>query len=85
MNRFARRQTAKLRKLRAARSNEAVERALAALCRAAEKEPRIGASGISAENTMPFILDCVRAYATVGEIAGALKKVVGEYREAGVF
>lgn len=78
-------QTAKLKKLRAARSNEAVQRSLAALCRAAEKEPQIVGGGVSAENTMPFILDCVRAYATVGEIAGALKTVVGEYRETGVF
>ncbi len=77
-------QTTKLRKLRAARSNEAVDRTLAALCRAAERDPRTPDSGISAENTMPFILDCVRAYATVGEIAGALKKVMGEYREVGI-
>jgi methylmalonyl-CoA mutase N-terminal domain/subunit len=78
-------QSAKLRKLRTQRSNEKVERALAALCRAMEKEPRVRDEDISAENTMPFILDCVRDYATVGEIAGAMKKVVGEYREAGVF
>ena len=75
-------QTAKLRKLRSGRSNEAVDHALAALCRAAEQEPQMADNGISAQNTMPFILDCVRAYATVGEIAGALKNVMGEYREA---
>jgi methylmalonyl-CoA mutase, N-terminal domain len=77
-------QTAKLRRLRSTRSNEAVDRALAALCRAAEKEPALAGDGITAENTMPFIIDCVRAYATVGEIAGALKKVMGEYREVGI-
>jgi methylmalonyl-CoA mutase, N-terminal domain len=77
-------QSAKLRRLRAARSNQAVERTLAALCRAAEKDPKSSGDGISAENTMPLILDCVRAYATVGEIAGALKKVLGEYREVGI-
>jgi methylmalonyl-CoA mutase, N-terminal domain len=77
-------QTRKLRKLRAARSNEAVERTLTALRRAAEHEPQGGAEGIAAYNTMPFILDCVRAYATVREIAGALKEVMGEYRETGV-
>jgi len=77
-------QTAKLRRLRASRSNEGVDRSLAALCRAAEREPRSTDSCISAENTMPKILDCVRAYATVGEIAGALKKVFGEYREVGI-
>ena len=77
-------QTAKLRRLRTERSNEAVERSLAALCRAAEREPRSVDGGMSADNTMPLILDCVRAYATVGEIAGALKTVFGEYREVGV-
>ena len=77
-------QSAKLRRLRAERSNEAVDRALAALCRASEREPKAADRGISTENTMPFILDCVRAYATVGEIAGALKKVMGEYCETGI-
>ena len=78
-------QSAKLRKLRTERSNDEVERALTALCRAMEREPRAVEGDVSTENTMPYILDCVRAYATVGEIAGAMKKVVGEYREAGVF
>ena len=77
-------QTKKLRHLRAARSNDTVDRALAALCRAADKDPQSSGDSISTENTMPFILDCVRAYATVGEIAGALKKVMGEYREVGI-
>jgi len=30
---------------------------------------------------MPFILDAVRAYATLGEIMGVFRKVFGEYRE----
>lgn len=34
------------------------------------------------ENLMPRILDCGRAYVTVGEISDRLKKVFGEYREA---
>jgi methylmalonyl-CoA mutase N-terminal domain/subunit len=33
---------------------------------------------------MPYLLDCVRAYATVGEIADALKQVMGEYREVSI-
>ncbi len=37
------------------------------------------------ENTMALVLDAVRAYATVGEICGALKPVFGEYREVAVF
>ncbi|HWP43298.1 MAG TPA: methylmalonyl-CoA mutase family protein, partial [Blastocatellia bacterium] len=32
-------------------------------------------------NTMPAILDCVRAYATVGEMCDALRPIFGEYRE----
>jgi len=34
------------------------------------------------ENLLPRILDCVEAYATVGEISNRLRKVWGEYREA---
>jgi methylmalonyl-CoA mutase N-terminal domain/subunit len=32
---------------------------------------------------MPAILDCVRAEATLGEIADTLRGVYGEYEEAG--
>jgi methylmalonyl-CoA mutase N-terminal domain/subunit len=35
-------------------------------------------------NTMPFILDAVRAYATIGEICGALGGVFGSYTEKAV-
>jgi methylmalonyl-CoA mutase N-terminal domain/subunit len=77
-------QSAKLRRLRAERSNEAVERSLHALCRAAEQEPQANGSHISAANTMPFLLDCVSAYATVGEIASALTQVFGSYQETGI-
>ena len=37
------------------------------------------------QNTMPHILNAVRAYATVGEIAATLKDVFGGYTEAGAF
>ena len=30
---------------------------------------------------MPVILDCVKSYATLGEIIGTLKDVYGEYEE----
>jgi methylmalonyl-CoA mutase N-terminal domain/subunit len=33
---------------------------------------------------MPFLLDAVRAYATVGEMCDALRDVWGEYEEAAV-
>ena len=33
-------------------------------------------------NMIPYILDCVRAYATLGEICGELRGVYGAYEEA---
>jgi methylmalonyl-CoA mutase N-terminal domain/subunit len=33
---------------------------------------------------MPFIIDAVRAYATVGEICDALRQVYGSYTEASI-
>ena len=33
------------------------------------------------ENTMPYLLDAVRAYATLGEICDALRGVFGTYQE----
>jgi len=78
----ARQQTAKLKALRARRSNEEVDRALDALKKAAAQEPTVGSNGdISSANTMPFIVAAVRAYATVGEISEALREVYGTYTE----
>ena len=77
-------QTAKLRKLRSGRSNETVGPRSDGPLPGCGTGTAMADNGISAQNTMPFILDCVRAYATVGEIAGALKNVMGEYREAGI-
>ena len=70
----ARHQNERLRKLRAERSREAVERHLAGLARAAE----------GSENLMPHILDCVKAYATLGEICDALRGVFGTYEEVAI-
>jgi methylmalonyl-CoA mutase N-terminal domain/subunit len=39
---------------------------------------------VSSANTMPFIIDCVRAYATVGEICDALREVYGTYEETSI-
>lgn len=44
---------------------------------------RKGAEGSS--NTMPLILDCVKAYCTVGEVSDALRDVFGTYEEPAVF
>jgi methylmalonyl-CoA mutase N-terminal domain/subunit len=77
------RQKAKLKALRERRDNEAVRRALDELKRVAATAPDAGSNGnISEANTMPFILDAVRAYATVGEICQALREVYGSYEES---
>jgi len=80
-----RQQSAKLSRLRARRSNDEVRRTLDALKKAAAQEPKAGATGnISPANTMPFIVDAVRAYATVGEICEALREVYGTYTEVSI-
>ncbi len=75
-------QTKKLKSLRERRSNDEVRRCLDALKKAAAQEPTAGGNGqISPVNTMPFIIDAVKAYATVGEICDALREVYGTYTE----
>jgi methylmalonyl-CoA mutase N-terminal domain/subunit len=66
-----RRQLERLARLRRERDNVAVEERLSALRDAAQRT----------ENLMPYILDAVRAYCTLGEICGILREVFGEYRE----
>ncbi|MBI5523177.1 MAG: methylmalonyl-CoA mutase family protein [Desulfarculus sp.] len=63
-------QATALAKLRAERDNQAVTAGLAALKAAAQGE----------ENLMPHLVNCVRAYATLGEICDTLRGVFGEYR-----
>ena len=65
------RQVERLKLVRAERDPARVGQALDRL--------RIACAG--SENTMPFILDAVRAYATLGEIIGVMKKEFGIYRE----
>jgi methylmalonyl-CoA mutase N-terminal domain/subunit len=65
------RQKARMAELRESRDDEAVERALAALTRAA-------ADG---SNLVPPILDCARVYGTLFEIRHAMEKVFGAYKE----
>ncbi len=64
-------QKGKLAKMKAARDNAAVQAKLAALETACKDEH---------VNLMPFILDAVRTYATLGEICGVMRKVFGEYQ-----
>jgi methylmalonyl-CoA mutase N-terminal domain/subunit len=65
------RQMERLQKLRKERDNGRVGQALDRL--------RLACQGT--ENTMPHLLDCVRAYATLGEIIGVMKGVFGMYEE----
>jgi methylmalonyl-CoA mutase N-terminal domain/subunit len=67
-------QAAKLESLRGRRDGERVRRTLAEL----------SACAASQANTMPYILEAVRAYATLGEICDALREVFGTYQERGV-
>jgi len=64
-------QVARVKALRARRDGAAVQHCLATLQAAAK----------SSDNLMPVLINCVRAYATEGEIMAALKDVFGVYRE----
>src|SRR5216110_1322485 len=65
-------QIARLNATRTSRDARAVEQSLQAL-RNAAADPNA--------NTMPFIIDAVKAYATVGEVSDALRDVFGTYQE----
>ncbi len=65
------RQLARLKKVKEERDNAQVEKCLRALKGALER----------GENAMPYILEAVKAYATVGEIMGVFREVHGSYRE----
>ncbi|MGQ0734250.1 MAG: acyl-CoA mutase large subunit family protein [Acidobacteriota bacterium] len=65
------RQMERLDTVRKTRNADAVARALEAL----------GHTARGQGNTMPAILECVRAYATVGEMCDVLREVWGEYEE----
>ena len=64
-------QLARLAEMKAKRDGKAVERALGGLKDAAAGE----------ENVMPATVECVRAYATLGEVCGALREVFGSFQE----
>jgi methylmalonyl-CoA mutase N-terminal domain/subunit len=68
----AKHQEQKLAALRKRRDHAQVERSLDALRRAAE----------GTQNTMPYLLDAVKSYATLGEICDAFRSVFGTYQEA---
>lgn len=65
----------RLKKIRQDRDNAKMERALDRLRKAAEGD----------ENTMPYILECVHANATLGETCDILREVFGEYEEPAIY
>jgi methylmalonyl-CoA mutase N-terminal domain/subunit len=67
-----RRQVERLQALRQRRDNQRVQETLAAV----EAAARAG------DNVIPSCIAAVEAYATVGEISGALRHVYGDYRSA---
>lgn len=67
------RQIVRLEKMKAARDNEAVKAALEKLREAAK----------GTENLMPYLIDAVKTYATLGEICGVLREEFGEYKQSG--
>ncbi len=64
-------QLKKLDKVKASRNNEKVKSTLKLLHDAASGD----------NNLMPLIIDCVKEYASLGEICGVLRQVFGEHKE----
>jgi methylmalonyl-CoA mutase N-terminal domain/subunit len=64
-------QLARLANVKATRDDTAVRQSLDRL--------KAGAAGDA--NTMPLLIDAVRAYATLGEMCDVLREVWGEYEE----
>jgi len=72
---WAKLQIERLQRLRKERDNAAVSRSLKALELAARER----------NNVMPFLVDCCKAYATVGEMANVFRNVFGEHKEPSIF
>ena len=66
-------QSDKLKKLKTERDNRQVKELLEKLRKAARDEK---------VNLIPFILEAVKAYTTLGEICGVLIEEFGEYQES---
>lgn len=63
-------QSEKLKKIRSGRNNDAVKKNL----------EKISETALTNENLMPVVIEAVENYATLGEIADALRKVFGEHK-----
>jgi methylmalonyl-CoA mutase N-terminal domain/subunit len=72
---WARLQIDRLKELKRERDNKAVRESLEGLEKAAREQT----------NVMPYLVDCCKAYATVGEMANVFRDVFGEYVEPSIF
>jgi len=72
---FVKKQISRTRDVKLSRNRQAVADALDALRK----------SAVSGRNLMIPILDCVREYATVGEVSDVLRDVYGEFKEKSIF
>ncbi|UCF84344.1 MAG: methylmalonyl-CoA mutase [Desulfobacteraceae bacterium] len=68
-------QIKRLKELKKNRDNKAVKDSLIALEKAAKEE----------KNVMPYLLECCKCYATVGEMANVFRDVFGEFVEPSIF
>jgi len=68
-------QIKKLNEVKKARNNDKVK----------EKLEKVTEAAKGSENLMPYIIDAVREYASIGEIMAALKEVFGTYVEDSIF
>lgn len=64
-----------LKQIKESRNKEKVSKHLAELKKAARRD----------ENIMPYVLNCVEVYASLGEIINSLKEVYGEHKELLIF
>jgi methylmalonyl-CoA mutase N-terminal domain/subunit len=68
-------QIERLKALKKERNNKAVTESLKSLEKAANNQ----------KNVMPYLIECCKGYATLGEMANIFRDVFGEYREPGIF
>jgi methylmalonyl-CoA mutase N-terminal domain/subunit len=68
-------QISRLKELKKDRDNKAVKASLKALEKAAADK----------KNVMPYLVECCRSYATLGEMANVFRDVYGVFREPSIF
>ncbi|MBW1850206.1 MAG: methylmalonyl-CoA mutase [Deltaproteobacteria bacterium] len=72
---WAKLQIDRLKELKRDRDNKAVKESLKALEKGAKEQ----------KNVMPYLVECCKCYATVGEMANVFRDIFGEYVEPSIF